>query len=509
MNDGIPLFKQELIDWTGAVLSNLMRLGQSDNPQFFHLLVILAMARYAANSLKPDRAEDLISYLPEDLPATLEKERGEIVARIRYVRAIFDRDPSGIAPPSSDLAPLKEKGQSRSSLEEAFETFMQDVVHDIGDTQKQMLHDLFNRPPCPCNNGITAFLKAVLEGHLKEAYDIDLDHDKYPHAKQAVLAQLHKMAGNNFESAVLSVHQLIDITRKVFPEIAQEENPFEELEFVLPFINPDADLGNNFGNILDYEKLLSVWLRLEKHPLLKIPALGVKAALYPNREIQEQARKEIKRWLSSLDERDHQTILQDINNEYGHGQEQLWDRLVASLGQPEEAIVDKIKVIKGVPAIEELFERLKREFSKINEEFMDSSPEINSVKEHDASAWNNLGVSLHKTGRYTEAFACYIKALSIQPDLAKTWHNLGVSLGKSGRYMEAISCYIKALSIQPNDVLAWYNLGYSLYETGRYTEAFACYIKALSIQPDLAKTWHNLGYSLHKTGHINGAIFAA
>ncbi|WP_339384187.1 tetratricopeptide repeat protein [Microcoleus sp. LEGE 07076] len=89
------------------------------------------------------------------------------------------------------------------------------------------------------------------------------------------------------------------------------------------------------------------------------------------------------------------------------------------------------------------------------------------------------GVLYESAQEYTEAIACYDKALEIKPDLHEAWHNRGVALVNLGRLSEALASYDKALEIKPDLHEAWHNRGYILNDLGWHEDAIASYDKAL------------------------------
>ncbi len=105
------------------------------------------------------------------------------------------------------------------------------------------------------------------------------------------------------------------------------------------------------------------------------------------------------------------------------------------------------------------------------------------VSDH-AGLHNALGIALWGQGRIPEAFACYHRALQIQPDCAEAHTNLGNLLRVQGELESAVHHQREALQLRPDSVEVQINLGLALREQGQITEAIATYQKALQLQPD-------------------------
>lgn len=118
-----------------------------------------------------------------------------------------------------------------------------------------------------------------------------------------------------------------------------------------------------------------------------------------------------------------------------------------------------------------------------------------------ALAYFNLGVALDKQEHYDAAVAQYLRAVKLQPDYAKAYYNLGVTLGKLGRPDEAIEQYVAALKVKPAYAEAHYNLGVALEKKGYPQDAIGQYLDALKANPEYADAHNNLGVLLARQGH--------
>jgi len=119
---------------------------------------------------------------------------------------------------------------------------------------------------------------------------------------------------------------------------------------------------------------------------------------------------------------------------------------------------------------------------------------------------NNLGMSLAKQGKTTEAIRHYSEALRINPNHAKAHNNLGNALDEQGRTDAAIDHYFEALRINPRYAEPHYNLGSVLADNGKISEAIDHFSEALRINPDYIEAHNNLGFVLVNEGRITEAI---
>jgi tetratricopeptide (TPR) repeat protein len=74
-----------------------------------------------------------------------------------------------------------------------------------------------------------------------------------------------------------------------------------------------------------------------------------------------------------------------------------------------------------------------------------------NMKLHLAVVWNNKGVILCKSGKYTEAIEAFNQALMIDPNYSHAWNNKGIAFRKLGNYIDAIKAYYQALMIDSDN----------------------------------------------------------
>jgi tetratricopeptide (TPR) repeat protein len=104
-----------------------------------------------------------------------------------------------------------------------------------------------------------------------------------------------------------------------------------------------------------------------------------------------------------------------------------------------------------------------------------------------AAAWNNLGLLLHRMGRYDDARVAYDRALREAADCAEAAYNLGSLNEDSGDVDGAIRCYRRALDISPDYADAHFNLAGALARSGRGDEAVRHWQRYLEL--DAGSPW--------------------
>jgi Flp pilus assembly protein TadD len=130
------------------------------------------------------------------------------------------------------------------------------------------------------------------------------------------------------------------------------------------------------------------------------------------------------------------------------------------------------------------------------------------VTQNNYVAYNNLGASYGKLGRWQDEIEACKKAVGINPDYADAHCNLGFAYGNLGRWPEAIDASKQAIKIKPDYAEAHCNLGVAYYKLGRYQEAIEEFRQAVKIRPDYADSHYNLGNAYGKLGRHQETIDA-
>jgi tetratricopeptide (TPR) repeat protein len=104
-----------------------------------------------------------------------------------------------------------------------------------------------------------------------------------------------------------------------------------------------------------------------------------------------------------------------------------------------------------------------------------------------AAAWNNLGLLLHRMGRYDEARTAYHTAVAQDPQCAEAAYNLGSLAEDCGDAETAIVHYRRALEVSADYADAHFNLAAALARTGRNAEAVKHWQRYLEL--DAGSPW--------------------
>jgi tetratricopeptide (TPR) repeat protein len=108
--------------------------------------------------------------------------------------------------------------------------------------------------------------------------------------------------------------------------------------------------------------------------------------------------------------------------------------------------------------------------------------------------------------QWEDAIVAYRRVVAIDPTYAAAWNNLGLLLHRMGRYDEAESAYASALEQDPNCCEAAYNLGSLHEDRGAAEDAILDYRRALQLSPDYADAHFNLAGALARNGRDGEAI---
>jgi tetratricopeptide (TPR) repeat protein len=108
--------------------------------------------------------------------------------------------------------------------------------------------------------------------------------------------------------------------------------------------------------------------------------------------------------------------------------------------------------------------------------------------------------------QWEDAIVAYRRVVAIDPTYAAAWNNLGLLLHRMGRYDEAESAYASALEQDPHCCEAAYNLGSLHEDRGAPEDAILDYRRALELSPDYADAHFNLAGALARNGRDGEAI---
>jgi tetratricopeptide (TPR) repeat protein len=108
--------------------------------------------------------------------------------------------------------------------------------------------------------------------------------------------------------------------------------------------------------------------------------------------------------------------------------------------------------------------------------------------------------------QWDDAVTAYRRVVAIDPTYAAAWNNLGLLLHRMGKYDEARDAYAAALQQDARCHEAVYNLGSLAEDRNDVDEAVRCYRRALDLSPDYADAHFNLAGALARSGHAHEAV---
>ncbi len=151
--------------------------------------------------------------------------------------------------------------------------------------------------------------------------------------------------------------------------------------------------------------------------------------------------------------------------------------------------------VVGIPII--LLARLELQ-GNLPGDFEKAQSIVNAMPDN-PSALNNLGVMLHKQGRFEEALPPLRKAVELQPGLKEAKESLSDTLAvlsqdkaNSGRRDEAIAMLREALIVDPKSADRYNSIAVLLAQSGQYDEAESAFRNALALKPEYEQARDNL-----------------
>jgi protein O-mannosyl-transferase len=110
-----------------------------------------------------------------------------------------------------------------------------------------------------------------------------------------------------------------------------------------------------------------------------------------------------------------------------------------------------------------------------------------------ARAYNNYGVALCESNKYTDAIEYFKKAITLDKNYPDPWFNMAAAYNYLGNIDQAIACAQESILICPYLPEAYLNLGCFLVDKKHYQEAVVPLKKALELRPHYGKAHYNLG----------------
>lgn len=106
---------------------------------------------------------------------------------------------------------------------------------------------------------------------------------------------------------------------------------------------------------------------------------------------------------------------------------------------------------------------------------------------------NNQAIKLASNGDYTEAIACFMRAINIEKENYLLWFNLALTYRDAGDLADARNAIQNSFYINPTDEEVIETLATICYESSDITGAFEYTAMGLSMNADNYHLWNTLG----------------
>ncbi len=118
---------------------------------------------------------------------------------------------------------------------------------------------------------------------------------------------------------------------------------------------------------------------------------------------------------------------------------------------------------------------------------------------------NNQAIRLAADGAYTEAIACFARAITIDKDNSLLWYNLGLTYRDAGKLNDAKDALTKALQIAPDDADVIEELALILFSLKDFDTAIQICLAGLQMYPENSHLWNTRGVCFFNKGDFEEA----
>jgi tetratricopeptide (TPR) repeat protein len=125
----------------------------------------------------------------------------------------------------------------------------------------------------------------------------------------------------------------------------------------------------------------------------------------------------------------------------------------------------------------------------------------------DTETWFHLVVLYDRVGMYPEEIDALKKVIALKPkEIGYAYEQLGTTYNRLGKYREATDSFLKAGHYSPKNPVIYNNLAASYGMTGKSNEQIAALEKAVSLRPHYSMARYNLGVVLLNKGRRAEAL---
>ncbi len=110
-----------------------------------------------------------------------------------------------------------------------------------------------------------------------------------------------------------------------------------------------------------------------------------------------------------------------------------------------------------------------------------------------AETLNTQAINLATSGHYTEAIACFKRALVVEQSNYLLWFNLGITYQEAGDLHRAKEAMLTANSISPNDQEVLESIALICFNLGQLEEAAEYCQDGLDLYPLNSHLWNTMG----------------
>ncbi len=111
----------------------------------------------------------------------------------------------------------------------------------------------------------------------------------------------------------------------------------------------------------------------------------------------------------------------------------------------------------------------------------------------DVEKLNSQAIHLASSGDYSDAIACFKRAISMENSNYLLWYNLGITFRDAGKLDEAIAAVKNAHELNTEDAEVIETLAVLLFQSGKDDEASEYCLKGIAINNLNSHLWNTIG----------------
>ena len=111
---------------------------------------------------------------------------------------------------------------------------------------------------------------------------------------------------------------------------------------------------------------------------------------------------------------------------------------------------------------------------------------------YNSDAWQFKGILLNNTFNFEEAYHCFDKSLSLNPNDVETYINKSIAEDNLGMFEDAVESLKRALEIEPHNEETLFSLGVLYQKKEKYSEAIEYFNKAIVADQEYLEAWYEL-----------------